>query len=148
MVLLQSNLTNRANSCVILPLIGEVHFNEESQISVENHEIAEELIALVPFFGFNIVEAQEGDEIQKKVEEDELNPKEEEDQIGEKVEEGTFEKQEETNDSVKTQLKKASLTELKEFAELLTKEDDSVKKSDWMKKNKSDLLEFLLEKVS
>lgn len=148
MVLLQSNLANRANSSVILPLVGKVHFNEEAQISVENYEIAEELIALVPFFGFKVVGAQEVDKIQKKVEEDELNPKEEQDQIGGKVEEDTFEKEQETNDSVKAQLKKASLTELKEFAELLTKEDDAVRKSDWMKKNKSDLLEFLLEKVS
>lgn len=151
MVILQSNPADRANSTVILPLVGEVSFNQDSQISIEDSETAEELIKLVPFFDFSVIEEEgeneSGDEIQRKSEDDELNPQKEEDQIGEEVG-GDFEKGPSSDHDIKDQLERASLTELKEYAEILTKEDESVKKSDWMKKNKSDLLAFLLEKVS
>lgn len=149
MVLLQSS-KKRANSKIILPLVGEASFNEESTICVENHEIANQLISLVPFLDFKIIGAQDqdvneggqgvGDKIKKKSEEDELNDKEEGDEIGGESEQDSL-------PSLKEQLSEASLAQLKDFAEILTKEDDSVKKSDWSKKNKAELLEFLLDKI-
>ena len=151
MVLLQSS-QNRANSNIVLPLVGNVTFNEESIISVEDHETANELISMVPFLDFKIVGAQETgedtdtddkDKIKKKSEEDELNPKEEGDEIGGGDKEGDSL----PTPSLKDQLNAANLAQLKEFAEILTKEDESVKKSDWSKKNKAELLEFLLDKI-
>lgn len=150
MVLLQSS-QNRANSNIVLPLVGKVKFNGESTISVEDHETANELISMVPFLDFKIVGAQETgedtgtgdkDKIKKKSEEDELNPKEEGDEIGGDKEEDSL-----PTPSLKDQLNAANLAQLKEFAEILTKEDESVKKSDWSKKNKAELLEFLLDKI-
>ena len=99
------------------------------------------------FLGFKIVGAQEKgedkDKIKKKSEEDELNPKEEGDEIGGGDKEGDSL----PTPSLKDQLNAANLAQLKEFAEILTKEDESVKKSDWSKKNKAELLEFLLDKI-
>lgn len=153
MVLLQSS-QDRASSKIILPLIGKTEFNSQSIITVEDHETANELIKMVPFLGLKIVGGQDagvdkndGEKIQKKSEEDELNPGEGKDKIEGESEEDFEKIGQGPVKSVEDQLKNSSLAQLKEFAEILTQEDPSVKKIDWSKKNKADLLEFLLDKI-
>lgn len=132
-VILKTDSSWKANMVNILPLIGKVKFSEEATIEVENEEIANKLISIMPEFSFLSDSNKELSEITPQIESDDLGKStDDNDKIEIQVEE--------TKPlDFKQILKSKNLDELKKLAEESIEDKELIKDL----KSKKDYVEFL-----